>query len=51
MAALEAVERHNKFLPALRKLEVVPERRPTPVMMAARGAHAMDSALTAPSFH
>jgi hypothetical protein len=27
MAALEAVERHNKFLPALRKLEVVPEHR------------------------
>ncbi|ENO91037.1 VTC domain-containing protein [Thauera sp. 28] len=26
MAALEAVARHNKFLPALRKLEVVPER-------------------------
>lgn len=28
MAALEAVERHNKFLPALRKLEVEPPRRP-----------------------
>ena len=29
MAALEAVERHNRFLPALRKLEVVPEHRLT----------------------
>lgn len=26
MAALQAVERHNKFLPALRKLDVVPAR-------------------------
>lgn len=28
MAAMEAVERHNKFLPALRKLEVEPRRQP-----------------------
>lgn len=30
MAALEAVERHNKFLPALRKLEVEPARYRAP---------------------
>ncbi|MFU2486270.1 polyphosphate polymerase domain-containing protein [Thauera sp. WH-1] len=32
MAALEAVERHNKFLPALRKLEVEPARHRAPDM-------------------
>lgn len=32
MAALQAVERHNKFLPALRKLDIVPARPVSPAM-------------------